>query len=45
MIYTHEEFMKAKGKKALEDKGYTVKNNKIDYSVPRKKGIKKLFKR
>ena len=37
VVYTHDEFMKKIGKKNLEKKGFTVKNNLIDYSVPRKK--------
>ena len=36
-VYTHEEFMEKIGKKKLQAKGYTVKDNLIDYSVPKKK--------
>lgn len=31
VTYTHEEFMEAKGRKLLEEKGYTVKDNLIVY--------------
>lgn len=37
MLYTHEEFMEARGKKLLEAKGYKVENNLIVYPGKEKK--------